>query len=49
LAAPAAPERLGALLLIFPGVWSDLLGAACLAAAIASQRLPGPDFAMRPA
>ena len=32
----------GALLLIFPGVWSELLGAACLAATIASQRLVRP-------
>jgi TRAP-type uncharacterized transport system fused permease subunit len=32
----------GALLLIFPGVWSDLLGAACLAATVVSQRLARP-------
>ena len=32
----------GALLLIFPGVWSDLLGAACLAVTVASQRLARP-------
>ena len=32
----------GALLLIFPGVWSDLIGAACLVATVASQRLARP-------
>jgi TRAP-type uncharacterized transport system fused permease subunit len=28
----------GALLLIFPGVWSDAVGLGCLAAVLVSQR-----------
>jgi TRAP transporter 4TM/12TM fusion protein len=47
LTAPTRPwERIvllvGALLLIFPGVWSDLTGAACLATVLVSQRAARP-------
>jgi TRAP transporter 4TM/12TM fusion protein len=35
----------GALMLIFPGIWSDLVGAACFLIVVVSQRAVGRDVA----